>query len=97
MTPELKQQIENEAEFEASMQFHKKYSPDQWQACVITYRQGATQYAEKWQESEQRVQQCEKALKLIEQMSDPGSYEKAVYDMKSIASDALNQKNGING
>lgn len=30
-----------------------------------------------------------KALQKIAQMSDPGSYEKAIVDMKRIASDAL--------
>jgi hypothetical protein len=29
------------------------------------------------------------ALKKIEQMSDPGSYEKAIIEMKSIATNAL--------
>lgn len=46
--------------------------------------------------TQQRIEQLEKALRLIEQMSDPGSYEKAVYEMKSIASDTLNQQTTTN-
>lgn len=43
-------------------------------------------------EAEQRADRYEKALQLIEQMSDPGDYYKAICDMKAIASDALKTK-----
>lgn len=36
------------------------------------------------------IERLKKALQQIEQMSDPGDYEKAIVDMKSIASNALN-------
>jgi hypothetical protein len=57
---EWKSQIENEAEYRASLQFHKKYSNDQWQACVITYRQGATAYATKAYQAQQENEMLKK-------------------------------------
>lgn len=44
--------------------------------------------------AEEKADRYEKALKLIEQMSDPGDYWIAVTRMKSIASDALTPKSG---
>lgn len=41
----------------------------------------------------EKSQKLAEALEMIEQMSDPGSYEKAVYAMKSIASDTLSSWN----
>lgn len=41
--------------------------------------------------AEEKVQILVEALRKIEQMSDPGSYEKAIIDMKSTASKALNK------
>lgn len=43
--------------------------------------------------SQQRIEQLEKSLKRIEQMSDPGSYYKAICDMKAIATEALANTN----
>lgn len=43
---------------------------------------GATEWAG-------RAQGLIEALKQIEQMSDPGDYWKAIFEMKSIASDAI--------
>jgi hypothetical protein len=59
---EWKLKIENEAEYQASLQFHKKYSHDQWTACVITYRQGATEYATKLQLCDAMYQQSKEEL-----------------------------------
>lgn len=42
--------------------------------------------------AEAKIERYEKALKLIEQMSDPGDYYKAICDMKSIATEALSPK-----
>lgn len=39
-----------------------------------------------------RAERYEKALCLIEQMSDPGDYYKAICDMKAIATEALASK-----
>lgn len=49
---------------------------------------------DKLQEAQQLVERYEKALKQIEQMSDPGDYWKAICDMKAIASEALTPKTG---
>lgn len=65
LSEQLQKQIEQEAAQAASMQFHPKWSPDQNTACRITYRQGATEYAEKWQEAQQLIERYEKALKFI--------------------------------
>jgi hypothetical protein len=42
---EWKDKIERDAQYQASLHFHSKYSPDQHTACMITYRQGAMGYA----------------------------------------------------
>jgi hypothetical protein len=44
------------------------------------------------EEATARADRYERALKLIEQMSDPGDYWKAICDMKSIATKALTPK-----
>lgn len=94
LNEQLQKQIEQEGAQAASMQFHPKWSPDQNTACRITYSQGATEYAKKWQQAQQLVERYEKALKQIEQMSDPGDYFKAICDMKAIATKALTPKTG---
>lgn len=48
--------------------------------------------SDKLQAAEAKAERYEKALKIIEQMSDPGDYWKAIYDMKSIAGNALTPK-----
>lgn len=49
---------------------------------------------EKFQSAQQLAERYEKALKQIEQMSDPGDYWKAIIDMKAIATEALTPKTG---
>lgn len=58
------------------------------------YEAAGEKYAEKLHEAQQLVDRYEKALKQIEQMSDPGDYFKAICDMKAIASKALTPKTG---
>lgn len=42
--------------------------------------------------AEAKADRYEKALRLIEQMSDPGDYYKAICEMKAIATEALKPK-----
>lgn len=50
--------------------------------------------AKEHDELKAKVERYEKALKQIEQMSDPGDYWKAICDIKAIASNALTPKTG---
>lgn len=98
LSPELQAQIEQEAEHYANVQHTEKAKhidhpqSHRWDDAKEDWEAGATTYASLWQEAEQRAERYEKALKQIEQMSDPGDYWLAVCRMKSIASDALTPK-----
>lgn len=98
LTPELQKQIEQKAKDYANLEIcdwgkiQGNNQLDKWELAHETYIDAAEVYAEKWQEEKERVDRYEKALKLIEQMSDPGDYYKAICDMKAIASEALNPK-----
>lgn len=88
LTPELQKQIEQEGD-QRSEGFETKLLAS---IAKTEYEIGAEIYAEKWQRAERKAERYEKALTLIEQMSDPGDYYKAICDMKAIASEALTPK-----
>lgn len=88
LNEQLQAQIEQEATSSAA-NFHYYPGSEQFEDMESAYETGAFKYALEWQQSEQRAARYEKALRLIEQMSDPGDYYKAICDMKAIASDAL--------
>lgn len=85
MNQELQTLIESQAKEYAQQRYdelgNKKYYH---RKTIMRYAHmaGAKEWADK-------VERLEKALKLIEQMSDPGDHWIAVCRMKSIASDAL--------
>lgn len=56
------------------------------------FRNGYEFGAGEWAIWKIKSDRYEKALKLIEQMSDPGDYWKAICDMKAIANEALTPK-----
>lgn len=96
LTPKLQKQIAKEAASSAA-NFHYYPDSEEYEDMQSAYETGAKKYALKWQEAEQRAARYEKALQLIEQMSDPGDYWKAICDMKAIASEALTLKTSSNG
>ena len=88
LNEQLQKQIEQEAKAYASLFKHGE------DFRILGYKDGAIRFADRLQEAQQLVERYEKALKQIEQMSDPGDYWKAIIDMKAIASEALTPKTG---
>jgi hypothetical protein len=71
LSPELQKQIEQDAEHYANVQVGEKakfighHLSHRWDDAKGDYETGAFSIAEKWQESEQRAERYEKALKAI--------------------------------
>lgn len=72
MRTELQKQIEREAKAYAQLKeddFKDKKHLHRKTLIMYAHMQGATEYAEKWQAAQQRVEQLEKALRDIQQMA----------------------------
>lgn len=88
----IQEQINTQAELYANKYLNGKVNTHEYGLLEEAWGAAATKYAQwkvKHDELKERAEKMYAALKKIEQMSDPGSYEKAVYEMKSIASEAL--------
>lgn len=89
LSKQLQEQIEQEAKSSAA-DFNYYPGSTECEDLESPYTTAATKYAALYETALARAERAEKALRLIEQMSDGGDYYLDMCRMKSIATNTLN-------